>query len=81
MDSVLRSVQLFHSVDNHPIIIKIIIIITIIIKIIIIIITIIIIIIIIITIFYGNKKALFNTHKKDPCTVLHLNRIKTKFVP
>ena len=26
MDSVLRSVQLFHSVDNHPIIIKIIII-------------------------------------------------------
>ena len=31
MDSVLRSVQLFHSVDNHPIIIKIIIIITIII--------------------------------------------------
>ena len=35
MDSVLRSVQLFHSVDNHPIIIKIIIIITIIIIIII----------------------------------------------
>ena len=73
MDSVLRSVQLFHSVDNHPIIIKIIIIITI---------TIIIIIIIIITIFFMVTKKLYSILiKKDPCTVLHLNRIKTKFVP
>ena len=43
---------------------------------IIIVIIIIIIIIIIITII---KKSLFNTHKKDLCTVLHLKRIK--FVP
>ena len=27
------------------------------------------------------KKSLFNTHKKDLCTMLHLKRIKTKFVP
>ena len=54
----------------------------------IIIITIIIIIIIIIVIFknniflffFNNKKSLFNSHKKDLCTVTHLKRIKTKFV-
>ena len=28
-----------------------------------------------------KKKSLFNTHKKDLCTVVHLKRIKTKFVP
>ena len=41
----------------------------------------IIIIIIIIIIFFLNDKgkSLFNTHKKDLCTVLHLKRIK--FVP
>ena len=27
------------------------------------------------------KKSLFNTRKKDLCTVVHLKRIKTKFVP
>ena len=27
------------------------------------------------------KKSLFNTHKKDVCTAVHLKRIKTKFVP
>ena len=27
------------------------------------------------------KKSLFSTHKKDLCTVVHLKRIKTKFVP
>ena len=27
------------------------------------------------------KKSLFNAHKKELCTVLHLKRIKTKFVP
>ena len=26
-------------------------------------------------------KSLFNTHKKELCTVLHLKGIKTKFVP
>ena len=26
-------------------------------------------------------KSLFNTHKKDLCRVLHLKRVKTKFVP
>ena len=40
---------------------------------------IVIIIIIIITIITIIKKSLFNTHKKDLCTVLHLKRIK--FVP
>ena len=29
----------------------------------------------------NETKSSFNTHKKDPCTVLHLNIIKTKFVP
>ena len=28
-----------------------------------------------------KKKSLFNTHKKDLCTVVHLKREKTKFVP
>ena len=28
-----------------------------------------------------NKISIFNTHKKDLCAVLHLKRIKTKFVP
>ena len=27
-----------------------------------------------------KKKSLFNTHKKDLCTALHLKTIKTKFV-
>ena len=27
------------------------------------------------------KKSSFNTRKKDLCTVVHLKRIKTKFVP
>ena len=31
-------------------------------------------------IFLTTKKTLFNTHKKDLCTVTHLKRIKTKFV-
>ena len=31
------------------------------------------------TIIYYEKKSLFNTHKKDLCTVLPLKRIK--FVP
>ena len=46
-----------------------------------IIILIIIIIIIIITIIIIIIKSLFNTHKKELCTVLHLKGIKTKFVP
>ena len=28
----------------------------------------------------NNKNSLFNTHKKELCTVLHLKGIKTKFV-
>jgi len=45
------------------------------------IIIIIIIIIIMIMIIFINIKSLFNTHKKELCTVLHLKGIKTKFVP
>ena len=38
-------------------------------------------IIILIIIIIIIIKSLFNTHKKELCTVLHLKGIKTKFVP
>ena len=41
----------------------------------------IIILIIIIIIIIIIIKSLFNTHKKELCTVPHLKGIKTKFVP